>query len=267
MNDGQYPVILVHGWNSHPGVWKKLIIHLESAKIQYHRFDHSAMTGYPLPRISGYLLDYLRKIREETGWSGPVDIVCHSIGTCIARYLLEVIDGTGRDQAVRQLIGLGPPNNGSALAELFNDPVRGEEIINRLSGVFIPDGFDPAADRIIQDVRPKSRIMLALRSAGLRHDIIYRIIVTTNPGDIPGFFPWFGGRTWEMTDDGIYRPTLDGDGVVAYHESILPGISLDVIPASRGEDQPSPDQYCHLYQPRNPFVIDLVMRYLLENPE
>jgi len=29
MNGDRCPVILVHGWNSHPGVWKRLIVHLE----------------------------------------------------------------------------------------------------------------------------------------------------------------------------------------------------------------------------------------------
>jgi pimeloyl-ACP methyl ester carboxylesterase len=264
MRDNRYPVILVHGWNSHPGVWKKLIVHLDAADIPYRRFDHTRMRGLPLPEIAASLHEYLREIRDENGWSGPVDIVCHSLGTCIARYLFEVVDGTEKTQAVRQLIGLGPPNTGSALAELFNDPEHGEEIINRLTGVFVPKGFNPAADRIVQDVRPGSAVMHSLRTAGLRTDITYRIIVTTNPEDAPGFFPWFEGKTWEIGDDGKYRPTLEGDGVVAHRESVLPGISLDVLPASpQGEDRlPSPDQYCHINLPKNPEVIGRIMHYL-----
>jgi len=49
-----------------------------------------------------------------------------------------------------------PANNGSALAELFNDPERGEAIINRLTGVFVPEGFDPSSDLMVQDVRPEA---------------------------------------------------------------------------------------------------------------
>ena len=173
------------------------------------------------------------------------------------------MDGAGRTQAVRQLIGLGPPNTGSALAELFNDPDRGAEIINRLTGVFVPKGFNPATDQLVQDVRPGSPVMHSLRTAGLRTDIIYRIIVTTNPGDEPGFFPLFEGKTWEIGDDGKYCPTLEGDGVVAHRESVLPGISLDVLSASPGgEGQlPGPDQYCHINLPRNPEVIGRIMQY------
>ncbi len=217
-----------------------------------------------LPEISGALGEYLRGVRNENGWYGPVDIVCHSMGTCIVRYLLEVTDGTVRSQAVRQLIGLGPPNNGSALAELFNDPVRGEEIINRLTGVFVPQGFDPVSDRIVQDVRPGSPVMRTLRTAGLRPDITYRIIVTTNPEDIPGFFPWFEGKTWEIDGDGRYRETLDGDGVVPHRESVLPGISLDILSASHEKEEhlPSPERYCHINLPKNPLVIDRIIQYL-----
>jgi len=264
MTSDRYPVILVHGWNSHPGVWKRLVVRLEAAGIPYRRFDHTGMRNSALSEIAESLQEYIREVREETGWSGPVDIVCHSIGTCIVRYLLEVVDGTGRRQVVRQLIGLGPPNNGSALAELFNDLQRGEEIINRLTGVFVPKGYDPAADQLVQDVRPGSPVIHNLRTAGLRSDITYRIIVTANPDDVPGFFPWFEGKTWEIAENGRYRATLDGDGVVALRESVLPGISLDILSASlEGEENlPAPDQYCHINLPRNPIVIERIMHYL-----
>lgn len=258
------PVILVHGWNSHPGVWKSLGVRLTEAGIPFRTFDHSGMREMALPAISCALDSFLGDVRDENGWSGPLDIVCHSMGTCIARYLVEVLDGDTRAHAIRQLIGLGPPNNGSALAELFNDPVRGEAIINRLTGVFVPQGYDPGGDLLVQDVRPGSPVMQSLRTAGLRPDITYRVIVATNPAGIPGFFPSFGGKTWEIAADGTYHPTLAGDGVVTHREALLPGISLDVLSASGEEDQhlPSPDQYCHIFLPKNPLVIDRIMEYL-----
>jgi len=182
----------------------------------------------------------------------------------ITRYFLEVMDRAEHREHVRQLIGLGPPNNGSALAELFHDPEQGATIINRLTGVFVPEGYDPKADTIVQDVRPGSRVMTELRTAGIRNDILYRVIVTANPEGIPGFFPLFSGKTRDMGDDGRYRLTLEGDGVVANRESILPGISLDIIPP--GQDAagqyPHPDLYCHINLPKNPAVIDHIMQYL-----
>jgi triacylglycerol lipase len=67
-----------------------------------------------------------------------------------------------------------------------------------------------------------------------------------------------------MAENGRYRATLDGDGIVAHRESVLPGISLDVLSASlEVEDHlPVPDQYCHINLPRNPLVIDRIMQYL-----
>ena len=258
------PAILVHGWNSHPGIWNKLTPLLEQASIPVWKFDHTGLAGETVPEIAKAIGEYVRDKREETGYSGKVDVVCHSIGTCIARYYLEVLDSSLRTAKVRQLIGLGPPNSGSALAELFFDPTRGEEIINRLTGVFVPQGFDPSADRIVNDVRPKSPVMHRLRTAGIRPDITYRIIVTANPGGDPAFFPLFAGRTWEQDPDGRYRTTVEGDGIVAHGESALPGISLDIIPAAQedGTALTEASQYCHIYLPRNPVVMERVLRYL-----
>jgi triacylglycerol lipase len=87
--------------------------------------------------------------------------------------------------------------------------------------------------------------------------------VTANPEDVSGFFPLFGGKTWERTVDGKYQATLEGDGVVTHQESVLPGISLDILSAPEQEDHlPEPDQYCHINLPRNPMVIDRIMHYL-----
>lgn len=258
------PVILVHGWNSHPGAWKQLISRLDAGKIPYARFDHTGMSGKHLEQIATALGRFTASWREETGYSGPVDFVCHSIGTCITRYLLEVIDGEKKQERVRQLIGLGPPNTGSALAELFVHPVHGPAIINRLTGIFVPDGYDPAADAMVQDVRPKSQFIEKLRTAGVRSDITYRIIVTANPGGVPEFFPLFEGKTWEMTGTEVFRQTLNGDGIVAHTESILPGISMDIIPLSgEGEGNlPPAGQYCHINMTKNPRVNDRIMFYL-----
>ena len=267
MTRSRIPVILVHGWNSHPGVWNRLIPRLDAAGIPYSRFSHAEMAGEDMPCIARALGDHLREYREETGYDGQADIVAHSLGACITRHYLEVADGAARRERVRQLIALGPPNSGSALAELFNDPEQGSAIIGRLEGVFVPAGFDPAADPIVQDVRPKSRFMAGLRAAGTRRDIAYRIIVTANPSGNPGFFPLFNGKTWERGDDGGYRLTLEGDGIVPNRESALPGIAPElVLPGSDAPgDHPRPDLFCHISQPRNPIVIDRILRYLGES--
>jgi triacylglycerol lipase len=212
------------------------------------------------------LATYVNQMRGGAGYDGPVDVVCHSFGACIARQCLEVADGTTRRARAGQLIMLGPPNNGSALAELFSDPDRGPGVIGRLAGVFVPPGFDPFADPIVQDVRPGSRAMGALREAGIRDDIAYRVIVTANPGGLDTFFPWFEGRTWELGEGGRWERTLCGDGVVAHSESALPGVPLEVLAPERdgrGREIP-PHHFCHIRLPRNPAVIDRVMEHLLD---
>lgn len=264
MKPDPVPVILVHGWNSHPGAWKQLISYLEPAGIPYARFDYTEMGGEQLGQIAVALGGFLGSWREKNNYYGPVDLVCHSIGTCITRYLLEVIDGEKKQERVRQLIGLGPPNNGSALAELFNHPVHGPAIISRLTGIFVPTGYNPAEDAMVQDVRPKSPFMERLRAAGTRPDITYRIIVTANPAGVPEFFPLFEGKTWEMTGRKEFRQTLDGDGIVAHTESILPGITLDIIPIPEEitGDLPPASQYCHISMTKNPRVNSRIMHYL-----
>jgi len=264
MNSDPFPVILVHGWNSHPGIWNRLVPRLSDVSIPFWKFDHTGMNGADISELAAALGVSVENMRDESGYAGPVDIVCHSVGTCIARFLLEVMDGTAQRQKVRQLIGLGPPNNGSALAELFHDPLMGGEIINRLTGVFVPPGFDPAADPIVQDVRPTSRAMQALRSAGIRRDITYRIIVTANPEGMPAFFPLFEGKTWDLNSNGGWQQHWDGDGIVPHSESRLPGISLDILPLGLDGTArlPPPDQYCHINLPKNPVVIERIMQYL-----
>lgn len=258
------PVILVHGWNSHPGAWNQLVSRLDTAGIPSARFDHAMMRDADLETIARALGTFLTRWRDNTGYPGPVDIVSHSVGTCITRFLLEVYDGERKEERVRQLIALGPPNTGSALAELFVDPVYGPAIINRLTGIFVPKGFDPAADPIVQDVRPKSLFMERLRTAGIRPDIVYRIIVTANPLGDPAFFPLFEGKTWEITGTREFNQTLSGDGIVAHAESVLPGVSLDILTAGPAGDSdlPPASQYCHINLTKNPQVTDQILHYL-----
>jgi len=252
------PVVLVHGWNHHPGIWNRLSPLLEKEGVPVWRFDFSALERPSIRSIAIAFGRYVDAMREETGYTGEIDIVCHSLGTCAARYYLEVIDG---EVPVRQLIGLGAPNTGSALAELFFDHEKGPEIKRKLAGIFVPDGFNPAADPLVCDVRFESKVMQDLTRAGLRTDITYRVIVTENAGRDPAFFPWFSGQTWERDDKGIFRATFSGDGIVSNRESALPGIPSDCIPCT-GTDTVLPLQYCHIHMPRNPLVMDHVLRLL-----
>jgi pimeloyl-ACP methyl ester carboxylesterase len=257
------PVVLVHGWKSHPGIWDRLSGVLADRSIPCWIFDHSGMKGAGLETIAASLQAYLRARRDETGCSGPVDMVCHSMGTGIARYMLEVMDGDARSVKIRQLIGLGPPNNGSSLAEIFFDPRYGPRIIRTLGGVFVPRRFNPEEDVIVRQFRPGSEAMIALRTAGLRKDISYRLILTRNPDAVPEFFPSFRGKTWVCSPEG-WRTTYSGDGIVPHLDSWLPGAGFDILPADPASLERDADQYCHLHLPRNPEVIRRITEYLCD---
>lgn len=258
------PVVLVHGWKSHPGIWGQLTKVLEQRSIPIWIFDHSMMKGEGVQTIAHSLMQFLREMRADTGYSGPVDMVCHSMGTGIARYLLEVLDGESRLESVRLLVGLGPPNNGSSLAEIFFDPEFGPRVIGVLGGVFVPRRFNPREDIIVNQFRPGSEIMQALMSAGLREDIMYRVILTENRDAIPDFFPPFRGKTVTYAD-GTWTGTYAGDGIVPHHDSWLPNAGYDILPKDPFSlMEHSPDLYCHLHLPRNPEVIRKILDYICD---
>ncbi|HVP96193.1 acetyltransferase [Methanoregula sp.] len=266
MSPRTIPVVLVHGWKSHPGIWNRLVPRLHETGTPAWIFDYTSLDGATMEEIAGALGDFIAARRNEVEYTGSIDMVCHSIGSCITRCLLEVTDGQARHERVRQLIAIGPPNNGSSLAELFCDPVIGPEITGRLIGTFVPRNFDPAADVIVQACRPGSATMAALRAAGTRPDILYRLLCAENPAGIPSFFPCFDGKTFELQPDGRWAMTFAGDGIVPHADSVLPGASLDILPAHPSDLEKDPSQYCHLQLPRAPEVVDRVMEYLCEGP-
>jgi triacylglycerol lipase len=81
MSNEPYPVFLVHGWNSHPGIWNRLVPLLSDASIPFWKFDHTNMGNADLATRAAAMESYIRNKRDETGYTGPIDIVCHSVGT------------------------------------------------------------------------------------------------------------------------------------------------------------------------------------------
>jgi len=262
---GSRPVVLVHGWKSHPGIWDRLVHTLDEEEIPFWTFDHSWVRGTAVESLAILLREFIWDQRAKTGYSGPVDMVCHSMGTGIARYLVEVLDKNERQENVHLLIGLGPPNNGSSLAELFFDPVHSPRILKSLGGIFVPRRFNPADDIIVQEFRPGSKTMAALRTAGIRTDIRYRFILTGNCNADPEFFPPLHGKTWVRTGNG-WETTYAGDGIVPHADSWFPGAGYDVLPLDPTSLFHSPNLYCHLHLPKNPEVIERIL-YYLSDPE
>jgi pimeloyl-ACP methyl ester carboxylesterase len=256
------PVILVHGWKSHPGIWKRFIPILSDASLPVWSFGYDTLNGASLADLAAALQQFIREKQVETGYEGAIDIVGHCMGTCVSRYMLEVLDREVRSLKVRQLIGLGPPNNGSSIAELFCDPIHGPGKIRELSGSFFPHGCNPVNDRIVQEFRPGSRRMRILASAGLRPDVTYRIILSGNTGRDPGFFPAFDGMTWQYSRENGWKRTYHGDGIVPHTDSFIEGVGLDILPAPGNGFVHDPSLYCHFNLPRNPEIMQRVREYL-----
>jgi triacylglycerol lipase len=258
------PVVLVHGWNSHPGVWKPLVLKLQKEAILTWNFGHDTAKNTGSQKICLSLQEYISSMREKTGYYGDVDVVCHSMGNAVVRYLLEVIDGKERKEKVRSLIMLGPPNRGSTMAELFNHPDKGPDVIRNLSGIFVPPGFNPLLDPIIQELRPQSSFFDELKKAGIRKDIRYRVIMTSNKTRDRAFFPIFDGTTWEIQNNGDWLRTYSGDGVIPHSESMLPGAEHVDLPNNQVSLVSSPEKYCHIHLPRNPEVMEQVVAFLVQ---
>jgi hypothetical protein len=60
--------------------------------------------------------------------------------------------------------------------------------------------------------------------------------------------------------------TFAGDGIVPHADSVLPGATLDIVPALPSALKEDPGRYCHLQLPRAPEVVDRVMAYLRPGP-
>ena len=262
MKADKQPVVLIHGWKSHPGVWRHLIARLDTFGIPAWNFGYE-MNPDPHPvTVAEDLRDFIADMRRKTRYRGEIDIITHSMGTHITRFFLEVQDGKEHAEKVRQFIGIGPPNNGSSMAELFCDPIFEEEMRGKLEGVFVPPGFEPEDDSLVQEVRPGSVTMATLKQAGLRSDIRYSCILSENITRKEQFFPVLGGKTWVFMPDGTWQMTWAGDGVIPHTDSIMPGIDHEIIPADLRLFESSPDRYCHSSLPKNSEVIECVVRSL-----
>lgn len=262
MRSTHCPVILIHGWRSHPGIWKPLISRLDTLGIPAWNFGYEKNSDPHPVTVAEDLRDFIADMRSRTRYRGEIDIITHSMGTHITRFLLEVQDGKERAEKVRQFIGIGPPNNGSSMAELFCDPIFDQEMRGKLEGVFVPPGFEPDDDSLVQEVRPGSVTMATLNQAGLRDDIRYSCILSENITRTERFFPVLGGKTWVFQPDGTWQMTWAGDGVIPHTDSIMPGIEHEIIPSDTSLFESRPNRYCHSSLPKNPEVIDCIVRRL-----
>ena len=63
------PAILVHGWKSHPGIWKRLTPRLDDVGIPYWIFDYTALDGSSMEEIAGSLGEFITAKRKEDDYA------------------------------------------------------------------------------------------------------------------------------------------------------------------------------------------------------
>jgi pimeloyl-ACP methyl ester carboxylesterase len=243
-NDPKRPtVLLVHGMNSSSGGFVHMAPLLERAGfgVVVYDFPDNRDLDESAPRFVRDWSDFRSRVGERRPWA----IVAHSMGGLLARWYVEG-DDYGDD--VSDLILIGPPNHGSALAraQRLIQVLRNVQGINgRYVGVLsdLGDGLGAAAD----DMRPGSAFLEALNGRPRRAGVRYRILA----GD-RGFLSAEGRARAEAqlaaagrVAGGIGRlarlatgdlPTLldelaegTGDGVVALASTRLDGADEPVV--------------------------------------
>ncbi len=205
------PVILVHGWRGSVDTWGALIFSLEHEGIPYVVIDFAP--GLKDPRSYAPLIrDAITRYRDDYHYQGKFDIVCHSMGALVSRSYMEgEMDGASN---IRQWIGVAPVNHGAAIADLA--PGLFSWLNKQFNIQFL--GTEPA----IKAMKTNSDIVQKLETSQ-NPNVIYKVLVGINDVNHPdiSYNLWMLGRTLEKKDNGKYRFTLLGDGLVAMKQSKL----------------------------------------------
>lgn len=134
----ELPVLLVHGVGCNAGVWAGLRRFLEAQALGP---IYAISYGPPLASIETFadqLAARIAEIRRVTG-AAQVLVVGHSMGGLVARAYLRKYGGA----AVRLLVTIGTPHQGSRLAWMMTGPALAEM---RPSSAFLA-GLNGATDR------------------------------------------------------------------------------------------------------------------------
>ena len=230
-------VLLVHGADASPAVFGDLERHLRMARFRIGTF------AYPNDdAIDASGVQLARRLRQwhARNPTATVDIVAHSMGGLVARYMLET---PGLDPGnVGKLIMLGTPNQGSQLAVArflldLGGYVRRGFTKNALIGM-LTDGNGEAG----YDMRPGSEFLDELNARKRNPHVRYHMILgTSGPVSVTGFDA-LRSRAEKLTPRplrGWLRQTMGsldevlatrGDGAVALSRGKLAGVTPVLLP-------------------------------------
>jgi pimeloyl-ACP methyl ester carboxylesterase len=266
------PVVLVPGWRYDPHVWDNLIAVLDSHGVPHSQVWLEDGGRHPNGSLSPDL--YVGKLEAaldnyvKSGYTGKVDIVCHSMGAMVTRLAMERDkDGSGvlYGNRIRQWIGIAPVNQGAAIADWSSDFSFG--LLAAVVGLGYQDVSGDGAITAMQTFSPTVGTLMKLpRVPG----VVYRVIAGYNPclndndtacqnqlsSEFHNRWLKIGKTEARLVDQNqkvhSHAWTHYGDGVVALAQSELSGATSTDCFSNLG----------HVGLPRDPGVIALVLTYL-----
>lgn len=121
------PVVFVHGLNSDPGMWKKMIEYLinsnKYSKMQLSAVDyensHNDRYSINYPKVMRHLTSTMQYFKKHYGYEvSKLDVVGHSMGGLLTKKSIQEDSSIG----VRKLITINTPHGGSQLGNFLLDP-------------------------------------------------------------------------------------------------------------------------------------------------
>jgi PKD repeat protein len=260
------PVVLIHGLRSDGKVWDGLEGELKKNGIQSWNFEYNTAND---PRDTAQKLDAFITEKRRTylpgGYSGKIDIVCHSMGSIVSRWWMEPL---GHGNEVRQWIGIAPAHGGSAFADLADTDTGGPTWArygNMWNCIKLTLVWVAGRDSIPQ-LRTDSPTVRYLKTDVLSSSTKYHVIAGWNPSYSNLFGSFLLSLTRAKASDGSYYMTTRGDMIVAQAQSYRQGMSFESFPnrddqVGGGNDEPA-NQFDHTHIHHSKAVIQRTIEYL-----
>ena len=233
-------VVLIHGLDSHSGVWWSMaqLLQGEGYQVGYFGFPSDG----PIAGDASRLADDMAAL-HRTFPAARVSLIGHSMGGLIARAYIE---GDRYTQPIDHFIALGPPNHGSPWTrERFLLEANEQYWLWRINPDWSPiwmftDGHGEAAD----DLKPDSKFLAALndrpRRAGVQYTIVmgdHHVLARFAGNTVGSMEACFSKRVWglrrcraglERVETKLADCKGDSDGVVPVASARLAGVA-DVV--------------------------------------
>lgn len=105
-------LLLIHGWTGAPDTWD-VFIHKINNEPNHLSYTHYWTFGYNSSKSITTNAEILKSLLKEYSGQATIDIVSHSMGGLVSRYLVEQLDGV---QYIQRIVFLGTPHTGAEMA-------------------------------------------------------------------------------------------------------------------------------------------------------